>query len=86
LVLTRTVHAESAFVGLVVRVKIPAAAVDLARPRVGLVHDCLEGAVRTVRAVVLERLEEMLLWCKAAVVSQGLNAVLALGPMVEDIR
>jgi hypothetical protein len=68
---------------LVVRVKIPAAAVDLARPRVGLVHDCLEGAVRTVRAVVLERLEEM---CKAAVASRGLNAVLALGPMVEDIR
>jgi len=83
LVLTRTGHAEPAFVGLVVRVKIPVAAVDLARPRVGLVHDCLEGAVR---AVVLERLEEMLLWCKAAVVSQDPNAVLALGPMAEDIR
>ena len=63
--------------------KIPAAAVDLARPRVGLAHDCLEGAVQ---AVVLERLEEMLLWCKAAVASQGLNAVPALGPMVEDNR
>ena len=63
--------------------KIPAAVVDLARPRVGLIHDCLEGLVR---AVVLERLEEMLLWCKVAVASQGLNAVLALGLMVEDIR
>ena len=79
-------HAEPASVGLVVHVKIPAAVVGLARPRVGLVHDCLEGAVRAVRAVVLERLEEMLLWCKVAVASQGLNAVLALGLMVEDIR
>ena len=76
-------HAEPASVGLVVHVKIPAAVVGLAHPRVGLVHDCLGGAVR---AVVLERLEEMLLWCKVAVASQGLNAVLALGPMVEDIR
>jgi hypothetical protein len=76
-------HAEPAFAELVVRVKIPAAAVGLARPRVGLAHGCLGGAVQ---AVVLERLEEMLLWCKAAVASQGLNAVLAQGLMVEDMR